>query len=290
MTAWKITEPQRLEIGEAVHRLDVTLVASRLSVVGTDGPARIEVTKVGETAPVDVTVESGLLTVAHPMPNVWTGWLRPVWWWINGHRMARSDVSIALPYGAAATLRVTSGPTVVSGVHGDLSVDVVSGRITLLGNDGRIYGKIISGPIEALGCAGDITLETVSGEITIAESATERVHAKTVSGSLTADLDNPPRNSDIYLETISGEITIRVREDSDLSVSLNATGGRVTSAFPKMAASGADGGGKGWGRRLTGVLGAGTGRLHASAISGEISLLPRPVDDADFASDPEGLR
>ncbi len=100
-----------------------------------------------------------------------------------------------------------------------------------------------------------------------------------MSGTLTADLDNPPGNSDIYLETVSGEITIRIREDSDLSVSLAATSGRVTSAFPGLPGSS---GQKSWGKRITGVLGAGTGRLHASAIGGEISLLPRPVDEDGF--------
>jgi hypothetical protein len=284
MTSWKITEPDRLEIADEVRRLDVNLLAGRLNVVGTDGPARVEISQVSENTPVDVSVDAGLLSVSHPMPQAWPGLLKPLWWWLNGHRMARSDVSIALPYGAAAVLRVTSGSAIASGIHGNLTVDVVSGRITLLGNEGRIYSKIISGPIEALGCAGDITVETVSGEITIAESATERVHAKTVSGSLTADLDNPPRNSDIYLETISGEITIRVREDSDLTVSLAATGGRVTSAFPGLGV----GDGKPWGKRLTGVLGAGTGRLHASAVSGEISLLPRPVDDGFDAGSDDG--
>ena len=55
---------------------------------------------------------------------------------------------------------------------------------------------------------------------------------KTMSGSVTADLDNPPFDSQIRLETVSGEITIRVREDSDLKVSMNAVHGRVTSDFP----------------------------------------------------------
>jgi hypothetical protein len=281
MASWTVTQPQRLDIDEDVQRLDVTLIGGRLNVVGTDGPARVEISKVSEVTPVVVSVDRGLLTVANPIPKAWGGLFQPLWWMFKGHRHHRSDVSIALPHAAvAAVLRLTSGTAIASGIHGDLSVEVVSGRLTLLGNTGRLRGKVISGPIEALGCAGDLTLETVSGEITIAESATERVHAKTVSGTLTADLDNPPGNSDIYLETVSGEITIRIREDSDLTVSLSATGGRVTSAFP-----GLNGNGAGWSKRLAGVLGTGTGRLHATAVSGGISLLPRPVDDLGFAGD-----
>jgi len=64
----------------------------------------------------------------------------------------------------------------------------------------------------------------------------------------------------------------------------------VTSAFPQLGG----GLGENWaGKRLTGILGAGTGRLHASAMSGAIWLLARPVDDDDFDGDstpeaPEG--
>jgi DUF4097 and DUF4098 domain-containing protein YvlB len=290
MDSWTITAPERLDLDGEVERLDVSLIAGRLNVVGTDGPARVEVTKVNEMSPVIVTIEDGRLSVRHPTPKVWSGLLQPLWW-ILGARNMRSDVSVALPFGAAASLKLTSGSAVASAVHGDLSVEVVSGRITMLGNAGQQRAKVVSGPIEALGCYGDLTLETVSGEITIAESSTERVRAKTVSGALTADLDNTPGDSEIQLETISGEITIRVREDSDLTVSLTAAGGRVTSAFPQL-----DGGRgeHGWsGKRVSGVLGRGTGALRANAVSGGISLLARPVDEDGFdgegaAEQPEG--
>ena len=279
VTSWTVTQPQQLAFEhEEVRRLHVSLVAGRLSVVGTDGPARLEVSRTGEV-PLSVALVGDLLSISHPVPKTWPGVLQPLWWWLNGGRRQQSDISIAVPYETAATLRTSAGSVIASNVHADLTVDCVSGRITLLGNAGRIHAKVVSGPIEALGCAGDITLETVSGEITLADSATERVRAKTISGALTADLDNPPEHSEIFLETTSGEITIRVREDSDLTVQLVASSGRVTTAFPSLRAEGK------WGTSaLRGVLGAGTGRLDVKAVSGNISLLRRPVDD-DFGED-----
>jgi DUF4097 and DUF4098 domain-containing protein YvlB len=80
---------------------------------------------------------------------------------------------------------------------------------------------------------GDLSLETVSGEITLADSAARRVRVRTISGAITCDLDNPA-DSDIRLDTTSGEITVRVREDSDLDVELHAISGRVTSAFGEL--------------------------------------------------------
>ena len=137
---------------------------------------------------------------------------------------------------------------------------------------------MVSGPIEVLGCAGSVELDTVSGEIVLADTTSGDVHAKTVSGSVTADLDNPPDRCDIKLETISGEITIRVREDSDLSVMLSAAHGRTTSEFPGLTGKGT------WGSSSSAVIGtsaAGTGRLVATAVGGNIALLRRPID-ADF--------
>jgi DUF4097 and DUF4098 domain-containing protein YvlB len=227
-----------------------------------------------------VKVTDGMLSVRHDVPNTWPGLLQPLWWWLNGRHRFAADVSIAIPYRTPAVLRLGSGSVVASTVHADLTVDCASGRTTLLGVDGRLRASVVSGPIEALGCAGDIALETVSGEITVADTAAYRLSAKTISGALTADLDNPPHISQISLETISGEITIRVREDSDLSVQLAATGGKVTSAFAGIRGQGR------WGS-ARGMLGAGTGKLYASAVSGSIALLCRPVDN-DFATAEDG--
>jgi Putative adhesin len=279
MASWTITEPRRLDIEDEVTRLDVSLIAGRLSVVGTEGPARVEITTASEFK-LNVGVADGLLSVHHDMPRSWPGVLQPVWWWLNGRRRFAADVSIAIPYQTPTRLRIGSGSVVASTVHADLTVDCASGRTTLLGVDGRLKATVVSGPIEALGCAGDIALETVSGEITVADTAAHRLSAKTISGALTADLDNPPHDSQINLETISGEITIRVREDSDLSVQLAAAHGRVTSAFADIQGQGR------WGTSVSGVIGAGTGKLFANAVSGSIALLCRPVDNDFGAEEP----
>ncbi len=115
-------------------------------------------------------------------------------------------------------------------------------------------------------------METVSGEISLAESSAERVYARTISGSVTCDLDNPDAR-DVQINTTSGEITVRVPADADLDVSLNATSGRVTSAFPQVVNSGSPGA-----RSARGRLGAGHGTLHAHAVSGSVSLLASPVE------------
>ncbi len=281
MPNWTITEPGHIELdGEPITRLHVRLTSGRLSVVGTDGPPRIEISRTSE-APIRVEARNGMLSVSHDKVDAWPGPLGQLWWWINGGRKFAADVSIAVPAGTLAKLWVASGSVVASGLHADLDVDCVNGRITLFGIAGSLRAKVISGPIEALGCSGRVDLETVSGEITLADTAAARVRAKTISGAVVADLDNPPRDCDIRLDTVSGEITIRIREDSDLSVALAAAHGRVTSEFPGLSGRGM------WGSSASGVLGAGRGRLAANAVGGSIALLRRPVD-ADFDGGSDG--
>jgi hypothetical protein len=268
MPTWTVTEPRRLDLDEPVKRLDVTLFGSRLNVVGTDGPPRVEIAA-ASGLPLTVAHAEGRLEIRHPNPKTWPGPLKPLWWWLVGVRKLGAQVSVAVPYDTPADLTVVSGPVVVSSTRGELTVDCTSGRVALLGVRGQIRARVVSGPVEALGCAGDLRLETVSGEVTIADSAADRLYAKTISGALTADLDNPPHDSQLRLETVSGEITVRVREDSDLEVELRATGGRVSTDFAGLELSA---------HRGSGRLGAGTGRLSATAISGHVTLLRRPVD------------
>jgi DUF4097 and DUF4098 domain-containing protein YvlB len=206
-------------------------------------------------------------------------WFGPFWWITNGWGRYRADVSIAVPVSASGSMTVISGSAVVSGLRQGAVVDVTSGSITLLGLDGSVLAKTVSGSIEALGVGGDLTMETVSGEIILADSSAQRVAARTISGAITCDVDNPWA-SEIRLDTTSGEITARVPEDADLAVDLNATSGRIASAFPQIQLGGMPGM-----RSARGNLGSGAGHLYAHAVSGNVSLLARPTED--FSGEPE---
>ncbi|GAA3457819.1 DUF4097 family beta strand repeat-containing protein [Dactylosporangium matsuzakiense] len=272
MTAWKIGEPERLAFDEEVVDLNVSLVAGRLNVVGSDdGPARVEVAEIGDRA-VSVELGNGRLDVSQDFPRGWPGFL----WWLFSARF-KVDVSVVVPTGTTVRLHVASGTIIASSLRNGASVNVTSGRITLLGLDGRVTGRIVSGSIEGLTLGGEVELETVSGEIVVADSTAAKVTARTISGSVTCDLDNPPAGTAVHLDTVSGEITARVREDSDLRVSLHAVSGHVISAFSELDQHSRN--------SVTGRIGTGAGgQLAASATSGSISLLRRPVDDEEDVS------
>jgi hypothetical protein len=272
MTAWKISEPQRLALDEEVTDLSVSLVSGRLNVVGSDeGPPRVEVAEIRDQ-PVHVAIGGGRLDVSQRFPKGWPGFL----WWIFGQRF-KVDISVVVPTGAAVRLHLASGTVIASSLRNGATVDVTSGRITLLGIDGTVSGRIVSGSIEGLTLGGEVAFETVSGEIVVADSTAGKVSARTISGSVTCDLDNPTAGTEVSLDTVSGEITARVREDSDLRVSLHAISGHVINAFPELDQHARN--------TVTGRLGSGSGgRLAANATSGTISLLRRPVDDEEEMS------
>ncbi|MFC0530640.1 DUF4097 family beta strand repeat-containing protein [Phytohabitans kaempferiae] len=274
MPTWTIDSPRRLSFEEPVTRLDVHLISGRLNVVGTDGPARVEIANAGGK-PIIVEESEGRLTVRHERIPSWQGFLL---WLIQFGWLHRVDVSVAVPVDARVDLHLIDGTVIASGLRQETVVEMTSGRVTLMGLGGRTVAKLVSGPVEALGMAGDLTMETVSGELILADSQAERVHARTVSGSITCDLDNP-RHSEIRLGATSGSVTVRVREDSDLAVHLHTASGRITSAFPGLRA----GEGPPWVKDAQGVLGAGEGKLWASTTSGSIALLSRPAPDPDEA-------
>lgn len=274
MASWTITEPRRLTLDGRVSRLDVHLIAGRLSVVATDGPARVEITRAAGRPRIVVEQDGDRLSVRQEWSRRW----QTLFWWLN--RRYRSEVAIAVPAHVIANLRLVDGSLVVSGLRENTRVDVTSGQVTLMGLAGRTSAKLVSGPVEALGVSGDLTMETVSGELVLAEGSAARVHAHTVSGAITCDLGGP-RRGEIRLSTTSGSVTVRVREDSDLSVHLHTTSGRITSAFPQVRTDGPK-----WSKQSHGQIGAGEGGLWVSATSGSIALLARPVDPDE--PDPDG--
>jgi hypothetical protein len=272
---WVVEEPQQMGLDAPIDRVDVNLVSGRVNLLGDDGPPRVDVTRVGRT-PVIVEVVDRTLVVRHTRPPRFPG----VLWWIGQlRRRFQVEVSIGVPRGTAAYLRLVGGDVVAAGLRESTEVDLTSGRITLMGLGGRTRAKVVSGPVEALGVDGDLTMKSVSGELVLADSAADRVEMSTVSGSVTCDLDNP-HHRELRLHTTSGSVTVRVRADADLAVDLHTQSGQITSAFPQVGRLR-----RGARQDSHGVLGRGTGKLWATTVSGSIALLARPVDDAEPVDD-----
>lgn len=272
-STWRVTEPTKLTFDDPVTALNVRIVNGTVNVVGTDetapggqGGARLEVSRI-EGPPLTVTRSGSTLTVAYEdLP--WKGFLQ----WLDRKGRKRSAVvSLAVPAGAAVEVGVVGAGAMVSGMRGRTDVRGVSGDTTLVGLSGTVRADTVSGNLEAQAVTGDLRFNSVSGDLTVVEGAGSSVRADSVSGDMIVDLDPGDRPTDIKLASVSGEVAIRLPHPADARVEANTASGTVSNAFEDLRVGGQ------WGaKRITGTLGAGTGTLKATTVSGSIALLRRP--------------
>ncbi|MEU2161898.1 DUF4097 family beta strand repeat-containing protein [Streptomyces chengbuensis] len=264
-STWEVAEPTKLAFDEPVTSLNVRIVNGTVNVVGTDeSSARLEVSGI-EGPPLVVTRTGSTVSVAYEdLP--WKGFLklldRKGW-----HRHA--VVSLAVPADASVEVGVVGAGAFVSGIRGRTDVRGVNGDTTLVGLSGTVRAETVSGSLEAQGVTGDLRFQSVSGDLTVIEGAGSSVRADSVSGDMAIDLDGTP--TDIRLTNVSGEVAIRLPHPADARVEANTASGAVSNAFEDLRVSGQ------WGaKKITGTLGAGSGSLRATTVSGSIALLRRP--------------
>lgn len=189
-----------------------------------------------------------------------------------------------MPTGSAVEVGVVGAAAFVSGIQGTTAVRGVSGDTTLVGLSGAVRADTVSGNLEAQSVTGDLRYNSVSGDLTVIEGAGTSVRAESVSGDMVIDLDPAGKPTDIRLTTVSGEVAIRLPHPADARVEANTASGAVSNAFDDLRVSGQ------WGaKKITGRLGAGTGTLKATTVSGSIALLRRPsAEDEPHDAAPTG--
>ncbi|MEU2823575.1 hypothetical protein ABZ763_15185 [Streptomyces bacillaris] len=279
-----VAEPQKLAFDDPVTALQVRVVGGTVNVVGTDEPgARLEVSAV-EGPPLLVTYEGGRLTVAYEdLP--WQDLLR---WLDPGGRRRSAVVSLTVPAAASVEVGVVGAGAVVSGIEGRTDVRGITGDITLVGLSGAVRGDSVSGSLEAQGVTGDLRFHSVAGDLTVVDGAGASVRAESISGDMVLDVEPSAaasdRPTDIRLTTVSGEIAIRLPHPADARVEANTASGAVSNAFEDLRVGGQ------WGaKKITGTLGAGSGTLKATTVSGSIALLRRPpAEEAAHGAEPTG--
>ncbi|MDN3261034.1 hypothetical protein QWJ26_14670 [Streptomyces sp. CSDS2] len=271
MSEWSVTEPQKLTFDSPVRDLQVRIVNGTVNVVGTEeDSARLEVSEL-KGPPLVVTRDGSTLTVAYEdLP--WKGFLK----WLDRRAWRRSTVvSLAVPAGTRVEVGVVGAGAVVSGIRGSAVIKGVNGDTTLVGVSGPVRAETVSGSLEAQAVTGDLTFHSVSGDLTVVAGSGPSVRAETVSGSMIVDLD-PDGPTDVGLTSVSGEIAIRLPHPADTEVEANTASGVVSNAFEGLRVHGQ------WGaHKITGRLGAGTGSLRATTVSGSIALLRRPPRDEE---------
>ena len=123
----------------------------------------------------------------------------------------------------------------------------------------------MSGSVETLSLDGDLSFTTVSGDLTVVGGRTGNLKARTVSGTVTLDVD-PAADASISLDSVSGDIAVRLPAEPSLEVSLTSTSGDLRSSHDGLQLTRRPGR-----MTLTGQLGTGGGRLRGRTVSGDIA-------------------
>jgi len=258
---WSIETPTSLEFDD-VTGLRVRLIAGSVAVLATTGKPTLEVSSI-EGDPLNVTLADGVLTVAHENLS-WEGLLK----WLRPQRHS-ATVTVSVPRKCTAQVGVVSATAVMSGISTRASVKSVSGGITLDGVAGDVDANTVSGAVEAQGVNGKLNFNTVSGDLTLADGWLERLDVNGVSGDVTADLDLDPLGG-MQVTTVSGEVVLRLPAEADAQVNLHSVSGDVRSEFAELRRSSAPAS-----RSVSGSLGAGSGQVSVTTMSGRVMLLRR---------------
>ena len=184
------------------------------------------------------------------------------------------SVTVTVPRKCPTQVGVVSATAVLSGLSAKASVKSVSGEITLDGVTGDVDANTVSGALEAQGVNGKLNFRSVSGDLTLAEGWLERLDAHAVSGDVTADVDLDPLGG-LQVTTVSGEVTLRLPAEADTKVHLHSISGDVRSEFEGLKRSSAPAS-----HSVSGSLGAGSGLVSVTTMSGRVVLLRRAERDA----------
>jgi Putative adhesin len=261
MAHWTIEAPTSLDFDD-MTALRVRLIAGSVAVLATDGKPSLDVASVTGD-PLDVTYEDGMLTVTHENLT-WEGLLK----WLRPQRHA-ATVTVTVPRKCPTQVGVVSAAAVVSGISARASVKSVSGGITLDGLTGDVDAHTVSAALEAQGINGKLNFNSVSGDLTLADGWLERLDANAVSGDVTADIDLDPLGG-MHVTTVSGKVTVRLPAEADARVQLHSMSGDVRSEFAELRSLSAPAS-----HSVSGSLGAGSGHVSVTTMSGRVMLLRR---------------
>jgi hypothetical protein len=261
MAHWTIEAPTSLDFDD-VTRLRVRLIAGSVAVLAAGRKPSLDVASITGD-PLDVTYEDGVLTIAHENLT-WEGLLK----WLRPQRHS-ATVTVTVPRKCPTQVGVVSATAVISGISARASVKSVSGEITLEGVTGDVDASTVSAALEAQGINGKLNFNSVSGDLTLADGWLERLDANAVSGDVTADIDLDPLGG-LHVTTVSGEVTLRLPAKADAQVHLHSLSGDVRSEFAELRRLSAPAS-----HSVSGSLGAGSGHVSVTTMSGRVMLLRR---------------
>ncbi|MGH3170869.1 MAG: DUF4097 family beta strand repeat-containing protein [Trebonia sp.] len=264
MPHWTVDAPANLDFDQ-VTQLNVRLIGGTVAVLATDEKPSLTVAEVSGR-PLQVDYSGGVVTIGYEKLT-WEHLLD----FLKPHK-DRASVTVTVPADCPVQLGVVSASALVSGLTAGVSVKGVSGDITLDGVSGGVEANTVSGELQARSIDGPVRFESVSGELTLADSSISALTAQNVSGRVIADVTLVTPGA-VGVTTVSGEVTLRLPGNTDARVRLNSVSGKIQTDFGSLPVKNIPAS-----RTASGNVGAGTGHVSVTSVSGPITLLRRPEE------------
>lgn len=159
----------------------------------------------------------------------------------------------------------TSGDVRISQCQGALELSTSSGQMTLTDIDSTsttIENKC--GDIAITAFQGELNVRSASGDIKVDEFRGRSIALEAVSGDINL-VGASPFEGNMTLRTVSGDARVHLPQGSSAKVTLSTLSGDVTSELELTEQENQH-------RRITGVLGSGTGAIDISAVAGDIHV------------------
>lgn len=266
-------------------RVEIENVKGRIDVRAWDRPeVKIEGSLGNGVEKLEIEGDGERLSIKVKYPNRGSG----MGFLVGGDKSEPTDLKVTLPLradveidGVSADIDVTgvassmlsidsvSGDVTVAAAPREASIDSVSGDLTLTLNSGKVSAETVSGDLQLRGrLDGDVEVETVSGrvDVTVRESALHRFNGNSVSGDirLTTAL---AANGDISVETVSGDVHLALPRNLSATVHGQSFSGDLSAPDAQIVKPK-----HGPGSNFEHRYGSGSGEIRMETFSGDATL------------------
>ena len=214
------------------------------------------------------------------------------------------DYTVTLPAAASVDLHSVSGTIKVTGVHGSLRSETISGNVTIadapkleaaktvsgdvsltgITTDGDLSASSVSGSVRAKGLkARGVDVGSVSGDIVVTDATCERLGVKTVSGGVEY-AGGIARGGRYEINTHSGTVRLTLANPAGFELTANSFSGSIRSELP-LTIGGDSGGrndsdsrsrrGRNDSHSMRATFGDGSATLVVRTFSGDVVIAKR---------------
>lgn len=141
--------------------------------------------------------------------------------------------------------------------------------------------ELINGNLELKDVAGELNLSSVNGNIR-AENLQGDLDISTVNGDMDLTVLQVDRSNPVKVSSVNGRIRLTIPSDSDARIKADTVHGRISNDFDLPVNRG-----RYVGRKLSGRIGEGAGRIDLNNVNGTISL--RRANDGRTVNQVENL-